>query len=137
MGNGILGWIGEVTDLNTTIAAATPYKDGLSFQFLLGYIGAPIVWMIGVDGADMVLVGELLGQKTILNEFIAYPRLGELKASGELSEKIGNYSDIHAVWLCEFCFDRYSNRWNRVSGAFTKRSFIPTWNEGSTGWDNC
>lgn len=87
MGNGILGWIGDITDLNSTIAASTPYKDGLSFQFLLGYIGAPIVWMLGVDSADMVLVGELLGQKTILNEFIAYPRLGELKASGELSEK--------------------------------------------------
>ena len=87
MGNGILHWIGDVTNLNDTIAAATPYKDGLSFQFLLGYIGAPIVWMIGVDSTDMVLVGELLGQKTILNEFIAYPRLGELKASGAISEK--------------------------------------------------
>ena len=87
LGNNILGWMGEVTQLNDTIAANTPYEDGLSFQFLLGYIGAPIVWMIGVDGADIVLVGELLGQKTILNEFIAYPRLGELKASGKLSEK--------------------------------------------------
>ena len=87
MGNGILHWIGDITNLNDAIAGATPYKDGLSFQFLLGYIGAPIVWMIGVDSADMVLVGELLGQKTILNEFIAYPRLGELKASGAISEK--------------------------------------------------
>jgi len=86
-GNGILHWVGDVTHLNDSIAAATPYKDGLSFQFLLGYIGAPIVWMLGVESGDMVLVGELLGQKTILNEFIAYPRLGELKAGGQLSEK--------------------------------------------------
>ncbi|MEO9533614.1 MAG: nucleoside transporter C-terminal domain-containing protein [Crocinitomicaceae bacterium] len=87
MGNGILHWIGDATNLNDTIAATTPYKEGLSFQFLLGYIGAPIVWMIGVDSTDMVLVGELLGQKTILNEFIAYPRLGELKAAGAINEK--------------------------------------------------
>lgn len=87
MGNWILGAIGNATNLNDVIAGNTPYSEGLSFQFILGYIGAPIVWMIGVDGADMVLVGELLGQKTILNEFIAYPRLGELKASGALSEK--------------------------------------------------
>ncbi|MEX1002239.1 MAG: nucleoside transporter C-terminal domain-containing protein [Crocinitomicaceae bacterium] len=87
LGNGVLGWVGDITNLNATIAANTPYSDGLSFQFLLGYVGAPIVWMIGVDAVDMVLVGELLGQKTILNEFIAYPRLGELKASGKLSEK--------------------------------------------------
>jgi len=87
MGNWLLELIGEMTTLNDTIAANTPYKEGLSFQFILGYIGAPIVWMLGVDATDMVLVGELLGQKTILNEFIAYPRLGELKAAGALSEK--------------------------------------------------
>jgi len=87
LGNGLLHWFGDITQLNDMIAANTPYTDGLSFQFLLGYTGAPIVWMLGVDASDMVLVGELLGQKTILNEFIAYPRLGELKAEGALSEK--------------------------------------------------
>ena len=99
MGNWVLELIGEATTLNETIAANTPYKEGLSFQFVLGYVGAPIVWLLGVDAADMVLVGELLGQKTILNEFIAYPRLGELKAEGALSEK----SVIIATYmLCGF-----------------------------------
>lgn len=87
LGNGILGWTGDITGLNNVIAENTPYQDGLSFQFLLGYIGAPIVWLIGVDGADMVAVGELLGQKTVLNEFIAYPRLGEMREAGVLSQK--------------------------------------------------
>lgn len=86
-GNWLLHLLGEVGDLNGVIAANTPYSDGLSFQFILGYIGAPIVWLMGVESGDMVLVGELLGQKTVLNEFVAYPRLGELKASGALSEK--------------------------------------------------
>src|SRR5690606_34788758 len=86
LGNGVLDAIGEGTNLNALIAASTPY-DGLSFQVLLGYVGAPIVWLIGVEAGDMVLVGELLGQKTILNEFIAYPRLGELKSQGAISEK--------------------------------------------------
>jgi CNT family concentrative nucleoside transporter len=99
MGNGLLHWVGDLTNLNESIASATPYKEGLSFQFILGYIGAPIVWMIGVDSTDMVLVGELLGQKTVLNEFIAYPRLGDLKAEGALSEK----SVIIATYmLCGF-----------------------------------
>lgn len=87
LGNGMLGWIGEGTGLNEVIASNTPYKDGLSFQFILGYIGAPIVWLIGVDGADIVSVGELLGQKTVLNEFIAYPSLGVMNDAGMLSEK--------------------------------------------------
>mgnify|MGYP002620806999 CR=1 FL=1 len=86
LGNGILNWVGDITHLNASIAASTPY-EGLSFQFLLGYVGAPIVWMIGVESGDMVLVGELLGQKTVLNEFVAYPRLGEMKSQGLISEK--------------------------------------------------
>lgn len=86
LGNGILDWTGNVTGLNDVIASNTAY-NGLSFQFLLGYLGAPIVWLIGVESADIVAVGELLGQKTVLNEFIAYPRLGEFKESGILSEK--------------------------------------------------
>lgn len=97
--NGILGWTGDVTGINESIIANTPYKEGLSFQFILGYVGAPIVWMVGVDAVDMVAVGELLGQKTVLNEFIAYPRLGEMNEAGQLSEK----SVIIATYmLCGF-----------------------------------
>lgn len=99
LGNAMLGWFGDITGLNEVIADGTPYKDGLSFQFILGYIGAPIVWMIGVDWVDIVPVGELLGQKTVLNEFIAYPRLGEMRQAGMLSEK----SIIIATYmLCGF-----------------------------------
>jgi len=54
---------------------------------LLGYACAPVAWLMGVDGADMVKVGELIGQKTVLNEFYAYKSLGEMKAAGDLSEK--------------------------------------------------
>jgi concentrative nucleoside transporter, CNT family len=86
LGNGALNWIGYHTGLNSAIAAGGVY-DGLSFQFILGYIGQPIVWMMGVDWADTLYVGELLGTKTVLNEFIAYPRLGELKSSGAISER--------------------------------------------------
>jgi CNT family concentrative nucleoside transporter len=87
LGNSILGFVGDISGLNQIIADNTPYQGGLSFQFILGYIGAPIVWLIGVDGPDIVAVGELLGQKTVLNEFVAYPSLGEMKEAGRLSEK--------------------------------------------------
>ena len=86
LANGILGGIGELGGINEWIAEHTSY-DKLSFQFLLGYACAPIVWMMGVDGTDIVYVGELLGQKTILNEFVAYPRLGEMKDQGLINEK--------------------------------------------------
>ena len=86
LGNWILDGIGSATGANEAIAAGEVY-NGLSFEFLLGYAGRPIVWMMGVDWVDSIYVGELLGTKTILNEFVAYPRLGEMKDGGMLSEK--------------------------------------------------
>lgn len=84
--NGIMNWIGGWTGLNETIAAGGVYS-GLSFEFLLGYAGRPMVWLMGVDWVDSIYVGELLGTKTVLNEFVAYNRLGEMKDAGMLSEK--------------------------------------------------
>ncbi len=86
LANGVLGWVGDVTGANEAIASGGVY-DKLSFEYILGNIGRPIVWLMGVDWADSIYVGELLGTKTILNEFVAYPRLGEMKEAGMLSEK--------------------------------------------------
>ena len=86
LGNGVLGWIGGMSGLNATIAENTAY-GALSFEFILGYACRPVVWMIGIDWADSIYVGELLGTKTVLNEFVAYPRLGEMKDAGMISQK--------------------------------------------------
>ncbi|MDX5320979.1 MAG: Na+ dependent nucleoside transporter, partial [Bacteroidota bacterium] len=81
LGNGILGWFGGWVGLNEVIAAHTGYS-GLSFQFIVGYTCAPIAWLVGVDWNDAVLVGQLIGEKTILNEFYAYVTLADLKGQG-------------------------------------------------------
>ncbi|MBI1316682.1 hypothetical protein GC167_07470 [bacterium] len=57
------------------------YK-GLSFEFILGSVLSPFAWMLGVDGSDALYVGQLLGEKTVLNEFVAYVSLARLKAEG-------------------------------------------------------
>jgi CNT family concentrative nucleoside transporter len=75
--------VGEWTGLNSEIVALTQGSyQGLNLQFLLGYIGAPIAWMTGVPVEDMVSVGQLVGQKTVLNEFYAYVELAQMKNSG-------------------------------------------------------
>lgn len=84
-GNYILLKIGDWTTLNSFIAANTPYTN-LSFELILGYIGAPIAWIIGVCKEDMFLVGQLLGEKTILNEFVAYVSLGDMKNANLFKE---------------------------------------------------
>ena len=100
MGNFILkDLIGHYTGLNELISNSTNF-DGLSFEFIIGYCFAPIAWLMGVSSADMVLVGQLLGEKTILNEFVAYVSLGELKAAGLFTEQ---KSIIMATYiLCGF-----------------------------------
>lgn len=81
MGNWIMSdLVGEWTGLNGIIAANTPF-DKLSFQFLVGYAFAPMAWLMGVPTSDIFLVGQLLGEKTILNEFYAYKTLGEMKTA--------------------------------------------------------
>ena len=72
--------IGNWTGINNWIVANTSYT-GLTMQFIVGYSFAPIAWLMGIAWEDAVLVGQLLGEKTILNEFYAYKTLGEMKAA--------------------------------------------------------
>lgn len=93
--------IGYYSGLNAEIQDQTNSRySGLNMQFMLGYIGAPIAWMVGVPHEDMVLVGQLLGQKTVLNEFYGYMELGRLKNEGQF---IHEKSIILATYiLCGF-----------------------------------
>lgn len=84
-------WIGAPTGLNEKIAAATNGNyTGLSMQYILGNVFAPVAWIIGVPAEDITVVGQLLGEKTILNEFFAYASLSELKQAGAIT----NYRSI-------------------------------------------
>ena len=81
-------FIGDFTGINTWVSSITNGQyDGLTLQFILGYTLAPVTWLMGVCREDMILVGQLLGEKTILNEFVAYVSLGDLKASGKFFEE--------------------------------------------------
>jgi concentrative nucleoside transporter, CNT family len=85
--NGLLGWVGELTHLNQQIAGATGGRyTTLSLQMILGYVFAPVAWLIGVNQVDMIPVGQLLGEKTMLNEFVAYISLGDMKGKGLIQD---------------------------------------------------
>jgi len=93
--------IGDWTSLNGMIETATHGQfHELSLQFLLGYLFAPIIWLTGVCGEDITLVGRLLGEKIILTEFISYLSLADLKSTAAFSE---TKSIIMATYiLCGF-----------------------------------
>ena len=71
-----------------SILGVISYQFGfdLSIEIILGYIFAPIAWLMGIPWNEAVIAGELLGIKTTLNEFVAYPGLASLE-NGELSDK--------------------------------------------------
>ena len=81
-------FLGDIFGINDWIFSITNGKyNGFTLQFVLGYTLAPLTWLMGVCKEDMILVGQLLGEKTILNEFVAYISLGELKESGKFFEE--------------------------------------------------
>ena len=100
LANNIFFEIGRWTHLNEAIASSTDGRyDGFTLQYLFGLLFSPVAWLLGVPGGDMVAVGQMLGEKTILNEFFAYVTLSDMKSAGVLSEK----SIIIATYaLCGF-----------------------------------
>ena len=79
--------IGEWLQLNQWIASATEGKfEGLTLQFMAAVIFAPVAWIIGVDAEQALLVGQLLGERIVLTEFIAYLSLGDMIATGVLTD---------------------------------------------------
>ena len=76
--NGIFSGIGDALGLNLWVAQNTPY-DQFSIEFVLGYLFAPLMWLIGVAAEDMALMGQLLGIKIVASEFVGYVQLADLK----------------------------------------------------------
>ncbi len=72
---------------------------GLTLEQLFGYVGAPLALVLGVPPRDALTVGQLLAERTILNEFVAYSHLAEILQSGSLSERS---TVISTYALCGF-----------------------------------
>ncbi|MEZ4757187.1 MAG: nucleoside transporter C-terminal domain-containing protein [Flavobacteriales bacterium] len=117
---GINGWVVAVSNGNF---------QGLSLEFLLGYLFAPLMWLIGVASEDITLTGRLVGEKIIASEFVGYESLASMKASGMFSHQrsivmatymlcgfanfasigiqiggIGSLAPSRRAWLSEFGF---------------------------------
>jgi CNT family concentrative nucleoside transporter len=84
-------FIGAQTGLNEWVAESTDGKfSQFSLEYIFGILFAPVAWLLGAASEDMLIVGQLLGEKTIINEFVAYESLGQVKDAGVL----GNYKSI-------------------------------------------
>ncbi len=94
--------IGSITGLNPIIEASTDGNfTGLSLEYLLGQVFRVFAFAIGVDWADTLQVGSLLGQKTVINEFVAYLSLADMKAAHSINE--------HSLVIATYALCGFSN----------------------------
>lgn len=94
--------IGTIGQINNWINLNTSYEQ-LSLEFILGYTFSPLMWLIGVAKEDMALMGQLLGIKLAVSEFIGYMQLAELKDITNLIHFKYEKSIIMATYmLCGF-----------------------------------
>lgn len=95
--NAIIGWFGDLhipgyQSLNMMLnhgAMGEAQTVKLNLGLILGYVLAPIAWVIGIEWNDAVVAGGLIGQKVVLNEFIAYLQLSQTPVgtgAGAISE---------------------------------------------------
>lgn len=103
--NAFLGWLGapviagtKLWDMNEVVRNLSGGRfDSLSLQSIFGFAFSPLAWAMGVESADILHFGSLLGEKVAVNEFVAYTSLAKLE--GVMSDRsviIGTYA------LCGF-----------------------------------
>jgi concentrative nucleoside transporter, CNT family len=84
----LVDFIGSLTGLNEFVVQNTNGAyQGFSLQYILGQVFRIFAFCIGVSWDESLYVGSLLGQKMVINEFVAYLDLANMKAAGVLSEK--------------------------------------------------
>ncbi len=94
-------WIGSWTGLNDLISSKTDgVFEGLTLRFVFGILFAPVAFLVGVDMDSLLVVGQLLGEKLVLNEFVAYLHMKDLVDAGHLANEKSILISTYA--LCGF-----------------------------------
>lgn len=84
----LVDFVGALTGLNDFVRESTGGTySGFSLQYILGQVFRIFAFCIGVSWQESLQVGSLLGQKMVINEFVAYLDLASMKQAGVLSEK--------------------------------------------------
>jgi CNT family concentrative nucleoside transporter len=100
---GLGEWVGELFGLNAWVASATDGVFGkFSLEFVLGVLFAPVAWLMGIDHGQLLQSGALLGTRTVLNEFVAFIQMSELKSSGA-------YTDPRTLIIMTYALAGFAN----------------------------
>lgn len=110
MVNHLIGWVGDwhipgYQSMNMMLndgAMGEAQTVKLNLGLILGYVLAPIAWVIGIEWNDAVIAGGLIGQKIVLNEFIAYLQLAQTPVGEGVGAISENSRLILTYALCGF-----------------------------------
>ncbi|HEY1098700.1 MAG TPA: nucleoside transporter C-terminal domain-containing protein [Myxococcota bacterium] len=98
----LIGFLALLAMLNALIGGAFHVVglDNMSLERLFGWIGAPLAFLLGTPIDDVAAVGQLIGTKTVVNEFVAYLQLGAMMDDGTITH--GKSVVIAVYALCGF-----------------------------------
>ena len=79
--NALLGTVGEWVGFSSWGTALVPAGEAvrLSLQIVCGWICAPFAWLMGIPWSEALVAGALLGEKVVLNEFVAYLHMAQMQ----------------------------------------------------------
>lgn len=96
-------WLGDPLGLNAWVAAVTNGTfHSFSLEFLLGILFAPVAWLMGISNDALLQSGALLGTRTVLNEFVAFLNLADLKNAG-------TYNDPRNLMIMTYALCGFAN----------------------------
>ena len=90
-----------------------------TLQNIFGYLNAPFAWLMGVPAQDCLSIGQILGERIVLNEFVGYLDLTEQRAKARARPAQLHDCDLRAVRLREFFQHRHPGRRHRLARAGT------------------
>ena len=76
--NDVMWLVGDLLNFNVLISESTNFNQ-FSIEFVLGYLFAPLMWLIGVTYQECAIMGQLLGVKIVSSEFVAFVQLADIK----------------------------------------------------------
>ena len=112
IGAALLAFIGLIALLNGMLSGIGGWfgLDNLSLQLILGYIFAPIAWLIGVPWNEAILAGSFIGQKIVVNEFVAYSDfIKYLGENAQLVPETGQLLSEKSITIISFALCGFAN----------------------------
>ncbi|GAB3241981.1 NupC/NupG family nucleoside CNT transporter [Chitinimonas naiadis] len=133
LSNHLLHGVGDWAGINAWIVASTSGAfDGLSLQYVFGQAFRVVAWLMGVSWTESLHIGSLLGQKIVINEFVAYLDMARMQSQHLLSERgtviatfaLASFANFSSVGICVATISSLAPNQHKHLGAIGMRALF-------------